>query len=124
MKTIKDIKEYIDQILSTEYFCVFASDGQDGINQAVELIPDLIISDVMMPKKSGYHLVSELKNDTRTSHIPMIILTAKTTQDDKITGLQSGADVFLTKPFNKEELFVRIERLISLRKKLQRKVSR
>lgn len=99
----------------------FASDGQEGIDLAIKLVPDLIISDLMMPIKSGFQLVKEIKNDPRTSHIPIIILTAKTTQDDKLEGLQSGADVYLTKPFNKEELFIRLEMLISLRKELQSK---
>lgn len=116
-----DIKDYLYQILKSEYQCVFASNGQEGVEKAIELIPDVIISDVKMPIKTGYQLVQEIKNDARTSHIPIIILTAKTKQEDKLEGLKSGADVYLTKPFNKEELFVRLERLIKLRKELQAK---
>ena len=80
--------EYVKSILVTSYQIVFARTGQHGIDQAIEKIPDLIISDVLMPEKNGYELVETLKNDERTSHIPVILLTAKTTQQDKITRQQ------------------------------------
>jgi signal transduction histidine kinase/DNA-binding response OmpR family regulator/ligand-binding sensor domain-containing protein len=113
-----DIQEYIRQILDINYTCLFASDGQIGMEAAFEHIPDIVITDVMMPKMNGYKLTETLKKDERTSHIPIIILTAKSQSNDRIDGLKSGADAFLSKPFIKEELIVRLEKLIELRKKL------
>lgn len=114
-----DVIAYIKSILEKEYQIETANDGQAGIDKAVAIIPDIIISDVMMPLKDGYEVCETLKTDERTSHIPIIMLTAKATQQDRLTGLKTGADAYLMKPFNKEELFIRLERLIELRKVLQ-----
>ncbi|MCP3932741.1 MAG: response regulator transcription factor [Bacteroidetes bacterium] len=84
-------------------------------------MPDIIISDVMMPKKDGYEVCAELKQDEPTSHIPIILLTAKATFEDRITGLEKGADAYLTKPFAKEELFIRLQKLVEIHKTLQKK---
>ena len=92
-----------------------------GIDKAIEQVPDLIVSDVMMPKKDGFELSETLKNDERTSHIPIILLTAKADFDSKIEGLEKGADAYLAKPFEPKELLVRLEKLLVLRKKLQQK---
>jgi DNA-binding response OmpR family regulator len=100
-----------------------ADNGQSGIDMALELIPDIVITDVMMPKKNGYEVTHALKNDPRTSHIPIIILTAKATEMDKLHGLQSGADAYLKKPFNKAELLVRIVNLLQLKKRIQESYS-
>jgi YesN/AraC family two-component response regulator len=97
--------------------------GQEGIDKALNKIPDIIISDVMMPKKNGFEVCEALKADERTSHIPIILLTAKAATEDRIEGLKVGADAFLTKPFNKQELFVRLEKLLELRKALQERFS-
>ncbi|MEZ4777388.1 MAG: two-component regulator propeller domain-containing protein [Bacteroidia bacterium] len=113
-----DVTYYIRQLLAKEYQIETAADGQTGIDKAFELIPDIIISDVMMPRKDGFEVTETLKNDTRTSHIPIILLTAKATEEDRIAGLKSGADAYLQKPFNKEELLVRLEKLVALRKML------
>jgi YesN/AraC family two-component response regulator len=90
----------------------------------MEQIPDLIITDVMMPGKDGYALCNDLKTNPRTDHIPVIMLTARVAERDRISGYEKGADAYLTKPFNKKELLVRIEQLLKLRKQLQEKYSR
>ncbi|WP_020537231.1 ATP-binding protein [Lewinella cohaerens] len=117
----QDIITYIKTILHGQYLFHTAKNGALGIEQALEIIPDIIISDVMMPQKNGYEVCETLKQDERTSHIPVILLTAKATQQDKVQGLSYGADAYLTKPFDKEELMIRLKRLIEVRKQLQRR---
>lgn len=117
----RDVAAYLISILEKDYQVVTAEDGQAGIEKALELIPDIIISDVMMPRKDGIEVCRALKLDERTSHIPIILLTAKAEEEAKIQGLKTGADAYLMKPFNREELFVRLEKLLELRKQLQKK---
>ena len=119
-----DVIFYINSILEPYYDIIKAVDGAEGIEKALEQIPDLIISDVMMPVKDGFELVETLKQDERTSHIPIVLLTAKATQHDKLDGLKFGADAYLMKPFDKEELLVRLEKLLELRKALQLQYSK
>ncbi len=114
-----DVVTYVESILSTDYEITVAKNGEIGIEYAIEKIPDIIISDVMMPIKNGYEVCETLKTDERTSHIPIILLTAKATVDDRIHGLKYGADAYLTKPFNKDELLIRLGQLVALRKQLQ-----
>lgn len=114
-----DVAHYLRMLLSAEYDLLFAKDGQAGIETAFEEIPDLIISDVVMPKKDGFEVCEQLKNDLRTSHIPIILLTAKTSIESRITGLKRGADAYLSKPFDQQELLVRLTKLIALRQHLQ-----
>lgn len=101
------------------YRLAVGKDGREGFEIATDMIPDLIITDVMMPFVDGFELVAQLRDNEYTSHIPIIMLTAKADMRSKIEGLQKGADVYLEKPFNKEELLVRIEKLMEMRKKLQ-----
>ncbi len=114
-----DVVIYIQSLLQTRYNITVAPNGAAGIEKALETIPDIIISDVMMPEKNGFEVVETLKQDRRTSHIPIILLTARATQEDRIAGLQYGADAYLMKPFDKAELLVRLEKLVELRKALQ-----
>lgn len=114
-----DVTTYLRSLLQADYQIEWAPDGQAGIKCALELVPDIIISDVMMPEKDGYEVCHALKNDERTSHIPIILLTAKATQADKLVGLRTGADAYLEKPFHKEELFVRLQKLVELRATLK-----
>jgi len=116
-----DVAKYIISCLKGKYRIKWSPDGGQGIETAINFIPDIIISDVMMPVKDGFEVCETLKQDERTSHIPIILLTAKATDKDRIEGLQHGADAYLTKPFNKEELFVRLEQLIKIRRQLQEK---
>jgi len=110
-----EIANLVGTTLSKQYQIQFAKDGQEGIEKAIELVPDLIISDVMMPRKDGYEVCEILKLQELTSHIPIILLTAKTAQKDKIIGLKTGADDYLTKPFHPEELFLRVNNAIKSR---------
>ncbi len=117
----QDVADYIRLLLENEYHISHINNGVAGIEKAIAELPDLIISDVMMPEKNGYEVCAALKSDERTSHIPIILLTARSQQLDKLTGLREGADAYLTKPFDKEELFIRIRKLLELRKALQEK---
>lgn len=102
-----------------EYRIVVGRDGREGLEIAVATTPDLIISDVMMPLMDGFELVARLRENENTSHIPVIMLTAKADMASKLEGLQQGADAYLEKPFNKEELLVRIKKLLEMRAHLQ-----
>lgn len=114
-----DVIEYIERLLEKTYHVRSVRNGKDGIDEALRLIPDIIVSDIMMPGKNGFEVCDYLKNNSRTSHIPIILLTAKTAKEEQVRGLRYGADAFLTKPFHKEELLVRLQKLIELRQKLQ-----
>ena len=115
----KDVITYLRSILAPNYILEEATNGREGIQKAIEIIPDFIISDVMMPEIDGFELCATLKNDERTSHIPIILLTAKADVDSRIEGLNCGADAYLAKPFEQKELLIRMKNLILLRKRLQ-----
>jgi signal transduction histidine kinase/DNA-binding response OmpR family regulator len=117
----KDVRKYIAGILEDRYRVIISQDGENGIEKAKENIPDLIISDVMMPIKNGYEVCLNLKTDEKTSHIPIILLTAKSDIENKIEGLQTKADDYVTKPFIPRELLARIENIVESRKKLREK---
>jgi YesN/AraC family two-component response regulator len=113
-----DIVSYLKKLLSGEYEVAIAYNGQRGIEKALVLMPDVIISDVMMPEKDGLEVCDFLKNDQRTSHIPIILLTAKSTIEDRLEGLRRGADAYLQKPFNQKELFISLKKSVELRNRL------
>ena len=116
-----DVREYIKDSLGNDFQIEEASNGEQGVRKAKSFIPDLIISDIMMPKMDGNELTRILKNDEKTSHIPIILLTAKSEQESKLEGLAIGADDYLTKPFDTKELYTRIKNLVNTRRKLQEK---
>jgi DNA-binding response OmpR family regulator/two-component sensor histidine kinase len=119
-----DVREFIRAPLESFYTVVEAKDGQEGIAKAKEIIPDLIVSDIMMPGTDGYELCRVLKKDINTSHVPIILLTAKASEESIIQGLETGADDYITKPFNTKMLLNRIKNLIDLRRQLQLKIQR
>ncbi len=114
-----ELRTFIKQCVADTWQVVEASNGEEGVEKALEIVPDLVISDLMMPRKDGYAVCDELKSDELTSHIPIILLTAKSGMDAKIKGLRTGADDYLTKPFNSEELLVRMENLVENRRRLR-----
>jgi len=118
-----DVRAYIRSHLESDFKILEAKDGEEGIKKAIETIPDLVISDVMMPKKDGFQVCNALKTDERTSHIPVILLTAKAAEAEKIEGLETGADAYVLKPFRPKELQVRVRKLIEMRRKLRAKFS-
>jgi signal transduction histidine kinase/DNA-binding response OmpR family regulator len=116
-----EVRFFIRQSLEDHYHVVEAVNGAEGVRMAVELVPDLILSDVMMPEMDGYQACRALKSRDETSHIPVILLTAKAGTESKLEGLDTGADDYLAKPFHTAELKLRIRNLVRLRKHLQRK---
>ncbi len=117
-----DVRAYIRQNLVDDYRIVEAADGEDGFAKAQEFMPDLIISDVMMPKVDGYELARQIRSNELTSHIPIIMLTAKAAEAEKLEGLETGVDAYLVKPFSTQELQIRIRKLIEIRQALLAKV--
>ena len=113
-----DVVAYLKTCLEGLYQLEVAYNGKVGIEKALSNIPDLIISDVMMPEKDGYEVCDYLKNDERTSHIPIVLLTAKADSASKIAGLRRGADAYLPKPFDLEELLVRLKMLLERQKRM------
>jgi DNA-binding response OmpR family regulator/nitrogen-specific signal transduction histidine kinase len=114
----EDLRMYISEVVGNHYKVMLAKDGMQGERMAFEHIPDVIITDVMMPKKDGFEMCQSLKTNVKTSHIPIIMLTAKAGHNNKMAGLTQGADAYLTKPFNDEELLLRMQNLIESRKKI------
>jgi len=102
-----------------DYRLAVGKDGREGFEIAKEMIPDLIVTDVMMPFVDGFEMVKRLRKEEHTSHIPIIMLTAKAGIESKLEGLQQGVDAYLEKPFHKEELLLRIKKLLELRQNLQ-----
>jgi len=118
-----ELRRYIADILQPVYKVLEAKDGREALPMAVQHIPDIIVSDVMMPHMDGFELSEQLRTDPRTSHIPLILLTARAEMDDWIKGLEIGVDDYLIKPFQERELITRINNLIRRREALKRKYS-
>lgn len=114
-----DVVTYLKTCLRGSYQVLVATDGKAGMERAIEAIPDLILSDVMMPEMDGFEVCKALKNDDRTSHIPIILLTAKADMESRLEGLDCGADAYLSKPFEPRELLLSIQNLLELRQRMQ-----
>jgi len=114
-----DMRHFIKEQLQNEYEIIEAYNGKEGLKKANRVVPDLIITDLMMPQMDGITLCKELKVGIHTSHIPVVMLTAKAGIENKLEGLETGADDYLTKPFNARELQVRVKNLINERQKLR-----
>ncbi len=118
-----DLRAYIREYLEADYAVQEAGNGKEGYDRATEIVPDLVISDIMMPQMDGMELCRALKQDVRTSHVPVILLTARAGTDSKIEGLEIGADDYVTKPFETKELGARVRNLIEQRRLLRKKFS-
>lgn len=117
-----DVAALIGQQLADRFEVHYAADGRQGIAEAQQLMPSLIITDLMMPHTDGLQLCRTIRQDAATSHIPVIMVTAKATEEDRIRGRQAGADVYLYKPFNADELNICVQNLIEAQKRLRKKL--
>lgn len=117
----KELRQLIKESLENDYKILLAEDGLNGWQKATEEIPDLVISDVMMPHMDGFTLCGNLKSDERTRHIPIVLLTAKESETDQITGLTGGADIYLTKPFSSKILQLNVRNLLNSREIMRQK---
>ena len=120
----EDMRHYIHKIFSDNYQTIEAVNGKDGLDKAQEVIPDLIISDVMMPEMDGYKFCMQVKTNEETSHIPVILLTAKADMQSKIAGLEIGADDYLSKPFDADEIKLIVRNRIEQRRKIRERFRR
>ncbi|MEZ4849205.1 MAG: response regulator [Bacteroidia bacterium] len=117
-----EMSEYIRSCLDKDtYQITEAHNGKEGLEKALTLIPDLIISDVMMPEMDGFAFTHAIRQQVNTSHIPLILLTARASLESRLEGLRRGADAYLTKPFSPQELAIRIQNLIEIRQLLQQR---
>jgi DNA-binding response OmpR family regulator len=115
-----DIRAYVRSVFEADYRIIEAEDGQDGLEKATASLPNVVICDLMMPRLDGFGFCKALKSGEATSHIPVVMLTAKATLEDRIEGFELGADDYLTKPFNRVELQARVRNLIGQRERLYR----
>jgi signal transduction histidine kinase/CheY-like chemotaxis protein/AraC-like DNA-binding protein/ligand-binding sensor domain-containing protein len=117
-----DLRKFICLCLGDEYEYLEAGNGKEALQLAVEQLPSLVLSDVMMPEMDGVELCNRIKQDHRTNHIPLILLTAKASEESKLQGLDKGADDYIIKPFNKDELVLKIRNQILAQKRMQEKI--
>ncbi|MFI3322409.1 MAG: two-component regulator propeller domain-containing protein [Rikenellaceae bacterium] len=118
-----EILNLLASLFSNRYQILFASDGREGIEKAIELIPDIIISDIMMPEVDGLELCKRLKHEQNTSHIPIVLLTAKTSDNDMVDGLRTLADAYCSKPFNNKVLIETVNSILRNRKLLAKQLA-
>ncbi|MEP2539016.1 MAG: ATP-binding protein, partial [Kangiellaceae bacterium] len=118
-----DMRQYIEESISQQFNTLVAANGQVGLELAIQEVPDLIISDIMMPKLDGYETTKALRETQVTNHIPVVLLTARGDRDSRLKGWQEKADEYITKPFDVEELIIRISNLIEIRNILKRRFS-
>lgn len=116
-----DVADYIGSQLKDFYHVYYASNGQTGMEKALEIVPDLIITDLMMPEMNGLELCRQVRDNDIINHVPIIIITAKASEEERIKGLQAGADAYMTKPFNTDELQTRVAKLLENRKLMREK---
>lgn len=119
----EDIANYEASILKKEYQLEYATNGKEGFEKALDTVPDLIITDLMMPDTDGYTLTEQVRASELLNHIPVIVVTAKCTEDDRLVGWKKGVDVYLTKPFKAEELVVCVKKLLQKQQLLREKFS-
>lgn len=119
----RDIATYIGEVLSERYAVAYATNGEDGWQKAINLVPDLIITDLMMPGMDGLELCRRIRSNDVVNHIPIVIVTAKISDQDRIKGFEAGADAYLAKPFNVDELRTVVERLLDRQRSLRSKFS-
>lgn len=119
----KDVAAYMGNIFKEKYAVAYANNGKEGLEKASSLIPDLIITDLMMPEMDGLEVCRSIRADEAVNHIPIIVVTAKVTEEEQVEGLKAGADTYLTKPFNSEVLQTSVEKLLEGRRMLRKKYS-
>lgn len=119
----RDIAAYIGNLLADRYSVAYATDGEDGLQKAIDLVPDLIITDLMMPGMDGLELCRRVRANNVVNHIPIVIVTAKVSEQERIEGIEAGADAYLAKPFNVDELRSVVERLLDRQRALRSKYS-
>jgi signal transduction histidine kinase/DNA-binding response OmpR family regulator len=115
-----EVREYVKSVFASQYRLLEASNGKDGVALAQDTMPDLIISDVMMPVMDGIALCKAIKSDVKTSHIPVVLLTARTSLIFKVEGLETGADDYVTKPFNPKVLQLKVQNIVRMRQVMQK----
>ena len=116
----QDVAYYIGSVLRDHYEVSYATDGRQGLEIARQQMPDLIVTDIMMPDVDGLELCRQIRADELTNHIPIVIITARATEDDRLTGIGAGADAYLYKPFRSDELLLRVEKLLEQRRRLRK----
>lgn len=115
----RDVAAYIGSLFAEHFAVSYASHGEEGLEKAIELVPDLIITDLMMPKMDGLEVCRRVRANKIINHIPIIVVTAKVTEEERIKGIAAGADAYVTKPFNNEELRTRVEKLLDRHRSLR-----